>query len=119
LAWIDPFQLATGISVEAFMSYHVPVLGQFIQAIDQTGTPLPQSVPQVLLVNQSGQMRVDNSGGPAHRWIYQPYRGGGGVTVATAYAPNYALPTAWQSTVVSTDSASIFPWLNIDSGGNA
>jgi hypothetical protein len=119
LAWVDPFQLAAGISVEAFMSYHVPVLGQFIQAIDQTGTPLPQSVPQVLLVNQSGQMRVDNSGGPAHRWIYQPYRGGGGVTVATAFAPNYQNPLAWESNVVSSDTASIFPWLTIDSAGNA
>jgi hypothetical protein len=119
LAWVDPFALTPVTRVEAFMAYHVPIAGQFIQGIDQNGVPIAQPVPQITLVNQSGSLRVDNSGGPAHRWIYQPYRGPGGVTVATAFGPDYALPTKWVSTVVSADTASIFPWLNIDSAGNA
>jgi len=120
LAYADPNGIAIGPrKVEAFMAYHVPIVGQFIQGIDQDGIPIDQPVPQITLVNQSGSLRVDNSDGPARNWIYQPYRGPGGVTVATAFGPNYANPTAWQSKVVSTDTAAIFPWLNIDGHGNA
>jgi hypothetical protein len=120
LAPIDPDVVSVGPrKIEGFLSYHVPIAGQYIQAIDQDGIPVDQPVPQIVLVNQSGQLRVDNSDGPAHGWIYQPYRGGGGVTVATADARQYELPSAWQSTIVSSDTASIFPWLSLDSHGNA
>jgi hypothetical protein len=120
LAAIDPNVVSIGPrKIEGFLSYHVPIAGQYIQGIDQDGIPVDQPVPQIVLVNQSGQLRVDNSDGPAHGWIYQPYRGGGGVTVATADARQYELPSAWRSTVVSSDTAAIFPWLSIDSHGNA
>jgi hypothetical protein len=120
LAPIDPEVVSIGPrKIEAFLSYHVPIAGQYIQGIDQDGVPIDQPVPQIVLVNQSGQLRVDNSSGPAHGWIYQPYRGGGGVTVATADARQYELPGSWQSNVVSPDTASIFPWLSLDSHGNA
>ncbi len=120
LAYTDPNGIAIGPrKVEAFMAYHVPIAGQFIQGIDQDGIPIDQPVPQITLVNQSGSLRVDNSDGPARNWIYQPYRGPGGVTVATAFGPDYANPLAWEKTVVSSDTAAIFPWLNIDSHGNA
>lgn len=118
LAYIDPsvLSLPTG-HAEAFLAYHIPAVGQIIQPIDQNGVPVPQTV-QLTGVSQSGTLRVDNSTGPAHGWIYQPYRGTG-VMVATAYAPNYALPQNWHTTKVSDDSATIFPWLQIDSHGNA
>ncbi|MFL5923648.1 MAG: hypothetical protein ACJ74S_06720 [Gaiellaceae bacterium] len=120
LAAIDPNVVSIGPrKIEGFLSYHVPIAGQYIQGIDQDGVPIDQPVPQIVLVNQSGQLRVDNSSGPAHGWIYQPYRGGGGVTVATADARQYELPGSWESNVVSTDTASIFPWLSLDSHGNA
>lgn len=120
LAPIDPGVVSIGPrKIEGFLSYHVPIAGQYIQGIDQDGVPIDQPVPQIVLVNQSGQLRVDNSSGPAHGWIYQPYRGGGGVTVATADASQYELPGSWQSNVVSPDTASIFPWLSLDSHGNA
>ena len=122
LAYADPntISVAGGTrKVEAFLTYHIPIAGQFIVGIDQDGIPIDQPVPQITQVNQSGQPRVDNSAGPAHGWIYQPYRGPGGVTVATAFGPNYQLPTAWRSKVVSSDTASIFPWLAVDSHGNA
>src|SRR3954453_7595273 len=120
VAAIDPNVVSIGPrKIEGFMSYHVPIAGQYIQGIDQDGGPIDQRGPQIVLVNQSGQMRVDNSNGPAHGWIYQPYRGGGGVTVSTADARQYELPGSWKSTIVSTDTASIFPWLSLDSHGNA
>jgi len=119
LAYIDPSIASVGSRhVEAFLSYHIPAAGEYIQGIDQDGLAIPQPVPQIASVSQSGSSVVDNSNGPGRGWIYQPYRGAG-VTVSTAYAPNYQLPTAWQSTVVSTDNASIFPWVNVDSHGNA
>src|SRR3954470_16320740 len=120
VAAIDPNVVSIGPrKIEGFMSYHVPIAGQYIQGIDQDGVPIDQPVPQIVLVNQSGQLRVDNSNGPAHGWIYQPYRGGGGVTVSTADARQYQLPGSWQSTIVSSDTASIFPWLSLDSHVNA
>jgi len=120
LAYIDPSVATVGTRhVEAFLAYHVPIVGQYIQGIDQDGLPIDQPAPQIKLVNQSGSLRVDNSSGPAHGWIYQPYRGGNGVTVGTAFAPGYQNPLNWHIHVVSTDTASIFPWLQIDGHGNA
>ncbi len=119
LAYIDPsvVSLPTG-HADAFLAYHLPAAGQYIQAIDQNGVPVPQPVAQITGVSQSGTLRVDNSTGPGHGWIYQPYRGTG-VMVATANATGYQVPQNWQTTKVSDDSATIFPWLQIDSHGNA
>jgi hypothetical protein len=120
LAYIDPSVATVGTRrVEAFLAYHLPIAGQFIQGIDQDGLPIPQPVPQIISVNQSGSLRVDNSSGPAHGWIYQPYRGPNGVTVGTAFAPGYQDPLNWHVNVVSSDTASVFPWLQVDSHGNA
>jgi hypothetical protein len=69
-------------------------------------------------VNQSGNLRVDNTGGPARGWIYVPYRAGGGYYVASASAADYASAANWRSNNVSSDSPAIFPWLNLDSRGN-
>jgi hypothetical protein len=119
LAYIDPSVATVGSShVEAFLAYHIPLAGQIIQGIDENGVPIPQPAPQITGVSQSGSLRVDNSSGPAHGWIYQPYKSGG-VNVGTADARNYLLPTAWKSNHVSDDNAAIFPWLDIDSHGNA
>ena len=120
LAYIDPgVANVAGRPVDAFLSYHVPLVGEYVQGIDSSGLPIPQPVTQITGVAQSGSLRVDNSSGPAHGWIYQPYRGGGGVVVGTANATGYQSPASWQSTTVSSDNASIFPWLDIDSQGNA
>ncbi|HVH65532.1 MAG TPA: hypothetical protein VM674_05805, partial [Candidatus Acidoferrum sp.] len=120
LAYIDPnvVTVAGVEKVDAFLSYHIPAVGQYIQGIDTNGVPIDQPVPQITGVSQSGSMRVDNSNGPAHGWIYQPYRGNG-VEVATAYAPGWQTPGNWSSTVVSSDNATVFPWIDIDSSGNA
>jgi len=120
VAYIDPSVASVGTRhIEAFLAYHVPLVGQFIQGIDQDGLPIDQPGPQIKLVNQSGSLRVDNSSGPAHGWIYQPFRGGNGVEVGTAFAPGYQNPLNWHIHTVSTNTASIFPWLQVDNHGNA
>jgi len=124
---IDPSIFSVdSVPVEGLLAYHQPGTDQIILGIGEDGNPIPQAVPQVPLVGQSGQMRVDNTNGPARGWIYQPFRAfinpdlsGGQFEVATAYAPNYQDPTAWHVTQITTDSPTIFPWLALDNHGNA
>jgi hypothetical protein len=129
--WIAPTDdsaafVASGQTIDAFLAYHVPGAGQFVQGITTAGQPLPQPVTQIQFVSQSGQMRVDTTDGPGHGWIYQPYRsflghplGDSHYIVSTAPASGYQLPTNWQDNLVSTDNPTIFPWLSLDSHGNA
>jgi hypothetical protein len=119
LAWADPILVTVGIKqLEAFFSYHVPLAGVYVLGVTVDGTPVVQPVPQILDVSQSGNLRVDNTRGPARGWIYVPYRNGAGYQVASAKASGYQLPTAWQSNLVTTDQPAIFPWLNLDARGN-
>jgi hypothetical protein len=108
--------------IEGFLVYHVSP-SHYIQAIDATGLPIAQPVPQLTNVAQSGQPRVDNNpGSPGHGWIYQPYIGsaqGGGTWVATAPSARYALPTEWHPSRVTASSTTSFPWVSIDAAGNA
>jgi len=124
---IDPslFSVA-GEPIQGFLAYHQPGLDQLILGIGENGMPIPQAVPQVPLVGQSGQMRVDNTTGPGHGWIYQPFRAfinpdlsGGQYRVATAYGPDYQDPTAWHVTQITDASPLIFPWIALDNHGNA
>ncbi|MDQ3963667.1 MAG: hypothetical protein M3277_07130 [Actinomycetota bacterium] len=109
--------------VKAFLAYHVPFEGQYIHGIDEDGVPIPQPVPQLQQVVQSGHPRVDTSDGAGSGWIYQPYKELGAegfvVRVATAHGSDYQFPHKWESTTVTTDLATNFPWLDIDSAGNA
>ncbi|MDQ6857841.1 MAG: hypothetical protein M3Z65_02475, partial [Chloroflexota bacterium] len=118
LTWIDPSIVSAARPIEAFLSYHVPVAGVYVQGITIDGIPVPQPAPQLLDVSQSSNLRVDNTTGPARGWIYVPYRNGSGYQVASAKAQDWQLPTAWQSNLVSTDSPTVFPWLNLDARGN-
>ncbi len=108
--------------IEGFLVYHVSP-SHYVQAIDATGLPIPQPVPQLNNVAQSGQLRVDNNpASPGHGWIYQPYIGsaqGGGTWVATAPSAGYALPTSWHPSRVTSSSTTSFPWVSIDAAGNA
>jgi uncharacterized repeat protein (TIGR01451 family) len=113
--------LATGGAIEGFLVYHVPPQ-HYIQAIEPNGLPVPQPVPQLQNVGQSGQLRVDNNAAsPGHGWIYQPHNGftPGGLFVATGPSDGYALPTNWQDNQVSGAGATSFPWVAIDAAGNA
>jgi len=113
--------LAAGRPIEGFLVYHVPPQ-HYIQAIDPSGLPIAQPVPQLQNVGQSGQLRVDNNAAsPGHGWIYQPHNGftPGGLFVATGPSAGYALPTNWGDNQVSGAGATSFPWVAIDAAGNA
>ena len=126
--WVAPagtgFDTAAG-TVKAFLAYHVPQVAQFIHGVDASGKVLPQQTAQILNVVQSGPLHVDTTGGPGHGWIYQPYQGftddqrGTAIRVATAPAADYSSPTAWKRSIVATRTPVIFPWLDLDSDGNA
>ncbi|MBK5306328.1 MAG: hypothetical protein JJD92_06535 [Frankiaceae bacterium] len=121
--WLAP--LAPGIhdvggqQIHGFYTYHVPLVGQYIVGITAGGLPIPQPAPQIAGVEQSGQVRVDNTDGPGRGWIYQPYRQGGNYLVATAAAADYASAAGWQVNTVANSNPTIFPWLSLDSHGNA
>ena len=123
LAWVDPRNATVaGQGLEAFFTWHLPGAGQYVLGVGPNGLPLPQPVPQIPNVSQSGQPRVDNSDtSPGRGWIYQPFGGftNGGIMVATAFAPQYQNPASWQTTEVSGDTRSLFPWVAIDASGNA
>lgn len=117
-----------GVSkVKAFLSYHVPLEGQYIHGIDKAGVPIPQPAPQLKGVLQSGHPRVDTSDdGPGRGWIYQPYlelnpqrRNLFVVRVATVHGSDYQVPEQWKSEIVTSDAPNVFLWLDIDSEGNA
>lgn len=117
---IDPDVLSiAGQRIIGFLTYHLPAAGQYIQAITESGAPIPQAVPQIIEVAQSGPPRVDNSGGPGHGWIWQPYRDAGGYKVATAPAADFDDPAAWRTYLVSSNQPAIFPWFHLDDAGNA
>ncbi len=117
----NAFEYAPTKAIEGFLVYHV-VPQQYIQAIDQTGAPIPQPVGQLTNVAQSGQLRVDNNASsPGHGWIYQPHIGfsPGGTYVGTAHSSGYANPLSWQDNKVSGGTTTSFPWVAIDDAGNA
>jgi hypothetical protein len=130
IAATDSSQKVGGVgpNIEAFFTYHVPPTA-FVHAIPETThIPLPQSGPQITNAGQTGQPRVDNNpSSPGHGWIYYPYRDfldqqpvlQGGTSVATARSDGYQLATNWHSSVVTANGANSFPWVAIDSAGNA
>ena len=118
LAWSDPsFVSVGGHSIIGFLSYHVPAVAEYVVGITDVGAPIPQPVPQITDVGQSGSMRVDNTNGPGRGWIYVPYRNGP-YNVASAPVARWQDPTAWKTNLVTTDAPTIFPWLNLDAHGN-
>lgn len=107
----------------AFLAYRQGVGRFYVQGIRASdGSPLPQSVPQREDVLRSGPLRVDTTGGPGRGWLYQPYTTGNStVTVATAHGAKYQDPSAWDvpETPLWDDVSFLFPWLELDSHGNA
>ena len=124
LAWVDPRNATVGgQGLDAFYSWHMPGAGEYVVGVTTGGLPIPQPVPQIPFVGQSGQSAVDNSNGPGRGWIYLPFGTfpplANGIAVATAAGPQYQSPAAWKTTIVSTDTRAIFPWVSVDDAGNA
>ena len=91
LAWVDPHYASVGAQpLDAFYSWHMPGAGEYVVGVTTDGIPIPQPVPQIQFVGQSGQSRVDNSNGPGRGWIYLPFGtfppAANGIAVATAPA---------------------------------
>src|SRR4051812_10340978 len=104
--------------INAMYAYHVPNAGQYVVGVGASGTPYPPAAPQISGVGQSGQLRVDVSNGPGHGWVYQPFRTTK-YKVATADGKNWLDPAAWHVNNVSDLTPEIFPWLALDTHGNA
>ena len=124
LAAADPSLVnVAGTPIEAFLSYHVPPIGEFVQGIDTNGVPISQPAPQIQQVGQSGQSAFDNSDGPGRGWLYQPYwvfdPSNPTINVASVKGQDYQDPTAWQTNVVTTGLPELFVWLALDNHGNA
>lgn len=119
--WLAPVRPSEidGRSVEAFLMTRVPGHGLYIQAIGADGRIIPQPVPQIPTVGNTGPLTVDTTGGVADKWVYQPYTDGSGLHIATAPADDFAEPGSWRSKKLSTDSVLIFPWMALDAVGNA
>ena len=81
--------------IQAFYTYHVPLAGEYVVGVTDKGVPIPQPVPQITNVSQSGQVRVDNTNGPGRGWIYQPFRTSA-YQVGTADAKDYLTPAGWK-----------------------
>lgn len=113
--------------VEAFISYHAGLLTQTVQAIDDTGRPVPQPEPQIVDRSTSkGPLRIDGSNGPGRGWLYLPTGDEDQeYGVATVKAENYRSPQGdpggWRTTTIPEDSSNIalFHWLALDTRGNA
>jgi hypothetical protein len=112
---IDSFEL------RAVYAYHIPAVGVYVSGIDTAGIVHPSLMPNFTNVGQSGPNRVDTTSGPGRGWLYQGFRqfSPTGVAVATAPLSGYQSPTSWHQSVVSTDNADSFPWLTLDTAGNA
>jgi hypothetical protein len=104
--------------LRAFLSYHIPAAGEYVQGVDTAGMPHPAVIVSIPMVSQSGISRFDSTGGPGDGYFYQSYRDGSGFQVAVVAAGQYQLPTNWKIHNVSTDQPSIFPWINLDTHGN-
>ena len=124
LAWVDPRNASVGgQQLDAFYSWHMPGAGEYVVGVTTDGLPIPQPLPQIPFVGQSGQSRVDNSNGPGRGWIYLPFGTfppvANGIAVATAPAAQYQSPAGWKTTIVTGDTRAIFPWVGLDDRGNA
>jgi hypothetical protein len=126
IATTDSSQQLGGQPIEAFFSYHVPP-NAYVHAITEaTHLPVPQPVPQLKNIGQSGQIKVDNNpSSPSHGWIYYPANGlgidplVGGTMINVVKSTDFQLPTNWHQTLVEPNGADSFPWVAIDKDGNS
>jgi len=120
--WIStvdaPGIMSNGFELEAVYSYHIPVAGELVAAVDTSGIVHP-AVPVIPSVTQSGPSRIDTQpGSHGSGWFYQSYRDGNGFEVASAPLTQVQSPTAYNVGHVSSDTAQVFTWIALDRQGN-
>jgi hypothetical protein len=120
--WIStvdaPGIMSNGFELQAVYSYHIPVAGELVAAVDTSGIVHP-AVPVIPAVSQSGPSRIDTQpGSHGNGWFYQSYRDGNGFEVASAPLTQVQSPTAYNIGNVTSDTAQVFPWIALDRQGN-
>jgi len=116
--------------LEGIFSYHIPVDGIYVSGIDTSGVVHPAVLTQVNAVDQSGDSVVDTTGGPGDGWLYLSYRQAIVSTQATGYlvatvpvsqfeTPGISPTGAYHVNLVNSDIPEVFPWIALDTHGNA
>lgn len=109
-----------------FITYHVPLLGNFVHRSDDDGAVGSWSAPpgpQIVGVTQSGSFLADNGNGPLKHTLYVGYYGAGGI-VPNAI-PGFAVAASTDGgtsfkthAVPGGSSPRNFTTLSIDTAGN-
>jgi hypothetical protein len=109
-----------------FLTYHVPLLGNFVHRSDNDGAAGTWSAPagpQIVGVTQSGSFIADNSKGPLRRTLYVGYLGAGGLVPGAVNGFAVAASTDGAATfkthaIPGADNPRNFTTLGIDNAGN-
>jgi hypothetical protein len=109
-----------------FLTYHVPIIGNFVHRSDDEGAVGSWSAPagpQITGVTQSGSMVADNSNGPLRKTLYVGYLGAGGLFPGAVNGFAVAASTDGAKTfqthqVPDAKSPRNFTTLSIDNAGN-
>ncbi|HXA29300.1 MAG TPA: hypothetical protein VN193_11210 [Candidatus Angelobacter sp.] len=120
--WIStvdaPGIMNNGFELQAVFSYHIPVAGELVAAVDTSGVVHP-AVPVIPSVSQSGPSRIDTQpGSHGFGYFYQGYRDGNGFEVGAAPLTSLQTPTAYTIGNVTKDQPQVFPWIALDTQGN-
>ncbi|MDT7546828.1 MAG: hypothetical protein QOE99_2938 [Actinomycetota bacterium] len=109
-----------------FLTYHVPLLGNFVHRSDDDGAAGSWSAPagpQIVGVTQSGSFVADNSNGPLRHTLYVGYLGAGGLVPGAVNGFAVAASTDGAKTfqthsIPGADNPRNFTTLTVDNAGN-
>jgi hypothetical protein len=109
-----------------FLTYHVPLLGNFVHRSDDDGAVgswTAPAGPQIVGVTQSGSFVADNSNGPLKKTLYVGYLGAGGLVPGAIDGFAVAASTDGGSTfathaIPGADNPRNFTTLTLDNAGN-
>jgi hypothetical protein len=109
-----------------FLTYHVPLLGNFVHRSDDDGAVGSWSAPagpQIVGVTQSGSFVADNSNGPLRHTLYVGYLGAGGLVPGAVNGFAVAASTDGAKTfqthqIPGADNPRNFTTLTVDNAGN-
>jgi hypothetical protein len=109
-----------------FLTYHVPIIGNFVHRSDDDGAVGSWSAPagpQIVGVTQSGSFVADNSNGPLKHTLYVGYLGAGGLVPGAVNGFAVAASTDGAKTfqthaIPGADNPRNFTTLTVDNAGN-
>src|SRR3954447_25191526 len=109
-----------------FLTYHVPLIGNFVHRSDDDGAVGSWSAPagpQIVGGTQSGSFVADNSNGPLRHTLYVGYLGAGGLVPGAVSGFAVAASTDGAKTfkthaIPGADNPRNFTTLTVDNAGN-